>query len=157
MSGQQPHLRGRVGHMSRTRRLRLYAVSLACWCTGVAWLPVHYFVRTVDRFGFEAPHPAEHWFLVAHAMSSFYVIWWFGLLWPNHIKGSWRLHIRRGTGGVLFGCTAWLILTGCALYYLGSDVLRSWTSVLHWAVGLAALVAFVVHLLTRTPRATEHA
>lgn len=147
------HLRARVGHMSHTRRVRLYVVSLACWCSGLAWLLFHYFMSSVDRFGFQAPHPGEKWSLIAHAIVSFYAIWWFGLLWPNHIKASWRLHIRRITGGVLFGCVAWLIATGCALYYIGSDRLRSWTSVLHWAVGLAALAAFLVHLMTRTSRA----
>lgn len=151
-----PHLRGRVGHMSQRRRMRLYAVSMATWCTGVVWLVLHYFIKSVDRFGFDAPHPAEKWFLIGHAAVSFYAIWWFGLLWPNHIKTSWKLHIRRWTGGVLFGCTALLIGTGCALYYIGSDRLRSWTAVLHWGVGLAALAAFIAHLLTRTARA-EHA
>jgi len=152
-----PHLRGRVGHISRRRRVRLYVVSLATWSTGVVWLLFHYFVKTVDRFGFETPHPAEKWCLIGHATVSFYAIWWFGLLWPNHIKSSWKLHIRRGTGGVLFGCTALLIATGCALYYIGNDRVRSWTSVLHWGVGFAGAVAFIIHLLTRTSRAPGHA
>src|SRR5690348_8922556 len=114
-------VRGRIGHMSRGRRFRLYAVSIGTWCTGIAWLLFHYFVKTVDSFGFEAPHPAEKWSLITHALVSFYALWWFGLLWPNHIKSSWKLHIRRGTGGLLFGCVAWLTVTGCALYYIGSD------------------------------------
>jgi hypothetical protein len=153
----QRHARGRVGHMSRGRRFRLYTVSIASWCTGVVWLLFHYFVKTVDRFGFEAPHPAEKWLLISHALVSFYALWWFGLLWPNHIKSSWKLHIRRGTGGLLFGCMAWLCVSGCALYYIGSDFWRSWTSILHWAVGVGALFAFVLHLLTRTARAPGNA
>jgi hypothetical protein len=153
MTKELPHVRGRVGHMSRGRRLRLYGVSLATWITGVVWLIFHYFVRTVDQFGFEVPHPGEKWSLISHALVSFYAIWWFGLLWPNHVKSSWKLHIRRTTGGVLFGCVAWLSLTGWALYYIGSDRWRSWTSVSHWIVGVGGLIAFVVHLLTRTARA----
>ena len=146
------HGRGRVGHMPKRRRYSLYGVSLAVWLTGAVWLIFHYFVKQVDNFGFEAPHPAEKWSLIVHAGFSFYVLWWFGMLWPNHIKKSWKTHVRRGTGGTLFGFAAWLTLTGYALYYLGSDVWRSWVSVLHWAVGLGALVAFMLHLLTRTPR-----
>ena len=45
----------------------------------------------------------------------------------------------------MFGVTAWLALTGVALYYIGSDAWRDWVSILHWAVGLAALVAFLLH------------
>ncbi len=33
--------RGRVGHMSRKRRLTIYAVSLMIWVTGVLWLTIH--------------------------------------------------------------------------------------------------------------------
>lgn len=145
--------RGRVGHMSRLRRFTLYGVNLAAWGTGVLWLLFHYFLKTTDSFGFENSNPAEKWWLIVHALFSFYALWWFGLLWPNHIKKSWKAHIRRGTGGTLFGCAAWLSLTGYALYYVGSLAWRSWVSILHWTVGLAALVAFIVHLRTRTPRA----
>lgn len=139
--------------MTRRRRLAVYGVSLAVWATGALWLLFHYFLKTTDEFGFESPHPGEKWSLIAHAALSFYGLWWFGLLWSNHIKKSWKTHVRRGTGGLLFGCTAWLALTGCALYYIGSELWRSWVSILHWAVGLAALAAFILHLLTRTPRA----
>ena len=52
----------------------------------------------------------------------------------------------------LFGVLAWLGLTGCALYYIGSDAWRSWVSILHWAVGLGALVVFLLH--RREARAT---
>jgi len=139
MSKEAHHIRGRIGHMSRARRFKTVRREPRVWCTGVVWLLFHYFVKTVDRFGFEAPHPAEKWSLISHAFVSFYALWWFGLLWPNHVKSSWKLHIRRGTGGVLFGCTAWLTVTGCALYYIGSDFWRFWTSILHWTIGLAAL------------------
>lgn len=138
--------------MSRARRFTLYGVSSAVWITGALWLLFHYFLKKTDAFGFESSHPGEKWWLISHAFFSFFAIWWFGLLWPNHIKKSWKALIRRGTGGLLFGCTAWLSLTGYALYYIGSDIWRSWISILHWAIGLGALVAFIYHLQTRTPR-----
>jgi hypothetical protein len=146
-------VRARVGHMSRTRRYWLYAVAMGAWLTGALWLITHFFLTSIDSFGFENAHPTEKWWLIAHAVFSFYCVWWFGLLWPNHVTKSWRARIRRGTGGVVFGCMAWLTLTGCTLYYLGSEEWRSWFSILHWLVGLAALVAFIVHLRTRTARA----
>jgi hypothetical protein len=139
--------------MSRVRRYSLYGVSLAICLSGLIWLYVHFFMRTTDSFGFEGPHASEKWSLIFHAVVSFYGVWWFGMLWPNHVTKSWRARIRKGTGGVLFGILAWLILTGCALYYIGDEQWREWTSIAHWTMGIAAAVAFGVHLKTRSPRA----
>jgi hypothetical protein len=141
--------------MSRWRRFSLYGACLGILGTGAVWLYAHYFMRTVDSFGFEGPHPAEKWSLIAHAAVSFYGLWWFGLLWPNHIYKSWRARIRRMTGGILFGCIAWLSVTGCALYYIGEEFWRGWVSVLHWTVGIAAAAMFGVHLKTRSPRSNS--
>lgn len=138
--------------MSRLRRYSLYLVSGCVCLSGASWLYAHYLLQAVDSFGFEGAHPAEKWSLIAHAALSFYGMWWFGMLWPNHITKSWKAQIRRVTGGILFGCIAWLMLTGCALYYIGSETWRSWFSILHWAIGVAVAVAFIVHLRTRSPR-----
>lgn len=147
--------RGRIGHLPRRRRLTIYVVSIGVWITGAVWLLFHYFVREVDKFGFENAHPAEKWWLIGHAAFALMAVWLFGVLWPGHVKKSWHQKIRRGTGGALFGVTAWLTLTGLALYYIGSDAWRSWTSILHWTVGLAGLGVFAFHLLTRTPRSAK--
>jgi hypothetical protein len=144
--------RARVGHMARWRRYSLYWASLGVLITGLVWLYVHYFLRSIDSFGFEGPHPMEKWALIAHAVCAFYGLWWFGLLWPNHIYKSWRARIRRLSGGALFACVVWLTLTGLALYYLGTEALRSFTSLLHWIGGLVCAAAFFVHLKTRSPR-----
>jgi hypothetical protein len=146
------HARGHIGHMSRPRRYALYCVSCAVWLTGAVWLLLNYFPGRPNSLGFPTPNPVQTPILIAHAVISFYAIWWFGLLWPNHIKKSWRTRIRRGTGGTLFGFAVWLMGTGIALYYVASDGLRGWTSKAHWIVGLAALGVFALHLLTRTAR-----
>ena len=81
----------------------------------------------------------------------------FGVLWPGHVKAGWRMKSRRLSGGTLFGVVAWLTLTGLALYYIGSTQWRSWTSIAHWAVGLAAAAAFLLHLPTRKTAARSEA
>jgi hypothetical protein len=58
---------------------------------------------------------------------------------------GWKAGMRKPSGGTLFGVLVWLTISGCALYYLGSDEWRSWTSLAHWIPGLAASVVFVVH------------
>jgi hypothetical protein len=139
--------------LSIRRRYGIYAVALAVWITGVGWLVFHYFLKQVDEFGFDAAHPAEKWWLIGHAVVAFYALWWFGLLWTSHVLNAWKARVRRGSGGALFACTAWLALTGCALYYIGSELWRACVSILHWAVGIAAVAAFIYHLQARTARA----
>jgi hypothetical protein len=150
-------LRGRIGHLPKRRRWTVYITSVGVWLTGAVWLIFHYFIKKVDQFGFENVHPAEKWWLIAHASFAFAAMWLFGVLWPGHVKKSWNAHIRRWSGGTLFGVTLWLSLTGFALYYIGSDAWRSWTSLSHWIAGLAALAAFLWHLITRTPRGGRQA
>ena len=129
--------------------MTVYWVSGLCWFTGVLWLIFQYFVRVEDDFGFEGRHPLQKVWLVSHAIASFAAIWVFGVLWPNHVIKGWTQKARRPTGGTLFGLTTWLTLTGIALYYVGTDAVRSVTSLSHWIVGVLTLVVFLVHLLTR--------
>jgi hypothetical protein len=139
----------RVGALPTRRRITLYIVSAGVWLTGAVWLLYHYFIRTVDNFGFENPDPNQRWWLIAHAVFSLAAVWLFGVLWPNHVKKSWNQNVRRWSGGSLFGVILWLSVTGLALYYIGSDDWRAWTSFAHWVPGLAALLLFLYHLLTR--------
>ena len=135
----------RVGALPATRRRAVHWIAIGTWVTGAVWLVFKYFIRVTDDFGFEAPHPQQHWWLVAHASIAIFATWMFGVLWPGHVIRGWNSGVRRKTGGTMFGVTAWLALTGVALYYIGSDAWRDWVSILHWAVGLAALVAFLLH------------
>ena len=126
------------------RRL-INGTAIAVWLTGVVWLIFKYFISTTDQFGFASPHPQQRLWLMAHAAASLLAIWLFGLLWHHHIARGWERHQRRPTGGTLFGFIVWLAVTGCALYYLGNDAARSWTSLAHWIVGLGSLAAFLLH------------
>ncbi|MDX2222441.1 MAG: hypothetical protein SFV21_06820 [Rhodospirillaceae bacterium] len=148
MSPKKTH-RPAVGHLPTRRRLLVHAVSAATFITGVVWLIFHYFVRVEDDMGFDGPHPQQRLWLIAHAAVSFAAIWVFGILWPNHVKKSWRAHVRRFSGGVLFGVAMWLTLTGFALYYTGDPALDQAVALMHWIVGVAALAAYLVHLLTQ--------
>jgi len=144
-----PPARGTVGRLPYGRRMTIYVASGVCWLTGVLWVLFDYFVRIEDDFGFDGPHPLQKTWLVLHAAVSFWAIWLFGVLWPNHVKKGWTQKARRPTGGTLFGLTAWLTITGFALYYIGSDSTRELTSLSHWIVGVLTIVVFLIHLLTR--------
>ena len=138
-----------VGTLPRRRRWAVYVLSIAIWLTGAAWLCFKYFVRVTDEFGFDNEHPQQAWWMIAHGFVSLGTLWIFGVLWSVHVKGGWKKKLRRPSGGTLWGITVWLALSGCALYYIGNEAVRSWMSILHWTIGLAALIVFLVHFRTR--------
>ena len=135
--------------LPRGRRMTFYATAIGVWITGAAWLIYHYFLRTQGRFGLHA-NPLEVWWLRTHAAFSFVAIFFFGLLWGVHIVRGWRLNWRRWSGGTMVGVAAVLVLTGYGLYYIEGDDWRSWTSIAHWTIGLAALIVFFVHWLSKS-------
>ncbi len=140
-----PRIRKGAGALPTWQRRSIYIVSAAVWLTGAVWLIFKYFVTATDEFGFQNPHPQQPLWMIAHAAVSLLALWLFGLLWHHHIARGWEARLRRGTGGTLFGLIAWLALSGCALYYIGNDTVRSWTSLAHWTIGLGALGAFLLH------------
>jgi hypothetical protein len=136
----------RVGRLKKSRKLAVYAVSLALLLTGLLWLYFFYFVRVVDQFGFENPHPSQGYFMIAHALAALPAVWIYGFLWQIHVKPGWRARTKRWSGGTMWTLVLLMILTGYALYYIGNDVVRDWVSLTHWIAGLVALVVFLWHI-----------
>ena len=123
-------------------------VSGGVWLSGLVWLLFHYGLRRKTDFGYTS-HPLEHWSLALHGLFGFAALWMFGLLWGVHIKAGWRRRDRRWSGGVLFGAVAWLAGSGLGLYYLENQDVLTWLAVAHWAVGVSAAGAFLLHWLSR--------
>jgi len=82
-----------------------------------------------------------------------------GTLLVFHIPLAWRARRNRRTGGSLFAVLAFLIGTGYALYYSGSENLRAWMSWSHLWVGLALPLFIALHVWrgkrTRAPESGE--
>ena len=82
-----------------------------------------------------------------------------GTLLVFHIPLAWRARRNRRTGGSLFAVLAFLIGTGYALYYSGSEGLRAWMSWSHLWVGLALPLFIALHVWrgkrTRAPESGE--
>ena len=131
-----------------SRRKTLMVVSGGVWLSGLLWLFFHYALRQKTEFGYTS-HPLEHWSLALHGMFAFAALWMFGLLWGVHIQTGWRRHRRRRSGGTLFGIVLWLAVSGLGLYYLENPDLLTWLAVAHWAVGIFAASAFLVHWQVR--------
>jgi hypothetical protein len=130
--------------IKRGRRWMTYAVGMGLWGTGAVWLVFHYFLQTKSEFGTEE-NPLTHWWLAAHGLFAFGMLWVFGLLWGQHIVGGWKSGRHRITGSLLFAVLAVLIATGYLLYYAAGDETRATVSLIHWGLGLAALVPFILH------------
>ncbi len=142
--------------LSRRRRYTLYFISIGVLLTGVLWLIYHYFMRTQGPFGYQN-NPLEVLWLELHGAFSFASLWMFGLLWSVHIVRGWNMRWRRWSGGAVVGAVLLLTITGYMLYYLESRAWRDWTSIVHWVVGLAGLVLFFIHWLSKSlPHQREH-
>jgi hypothetical protein len=77
------------------------------------------------------------------ALLAFLVV--LGTVLPAHVVYGWRHRMNRGTGIPVLVLAGFLILSGYGLYYLVDDGWRSWTSTLHWAVGLGAVALVALH------------
>jgi hypothetical protein len=110
------------------------------------WLLLHYFFPRDGEFG-PGPNPAEPLWLVLHGAFGFLATWTVGLLTGLHVLRAWRTRRSRWSGSVLFGSALLLIFSGFLLYYVGSDAVRPYLSIGHWALGLAAPLFYLVHRL----------
>ncbi|MGE4063125.1 MAG: hypothetical protein AB7E79_07130 [Rhodospirillaceae bacterium] len=149
--GEDRPARGRaLGlRLSLTHRYLLFGISIGVWLTGAVWLIYHHFMQLETEFGFQK-HPVEVISLEAHGAFSFAALWIFGTLWWTHVLRGWTSHWRRWSGGFMVAVVAILILTGWGLYYFVERAWREWTSLIHWTLGLAALVIFFVHWLSKS-------
>ncbi len=141
---------GAVGlKLSATHRYALFAISFGVWITGVIWIFYHYFMQMESEFGVR-----KHWMEVTslkiHGAFAIAATWLIGTLWWPHIIRGWNANWRRWSGGAIAASGLFLVITGWGLYYLVERDWREWTSLLHWIVGLACVIFFFVHWLSKT-------
>lgn len=141
---------GARGRLQTRREIAVYVVLGVLWLSGAAWLLLRYFLRPAGEFG-EMPHPLEPWVMRLHGLGAFAALWLLGQLWIVHVVPSWRSH-RRGTGILLSGVMAALVVTGYLLYYAGDESLRSLVAIAHWAIGLALIAPLLFHSLRHRSR-----
>lgn len=131
--------------LNRAIRAALYAVLVVLLATGVTWLLVN---AAQDPF-----HPAGEGggalaprLLAIHGGAAMLFLILFGALIPLHMQNNWARDRNRWTGIVMLAVNGALIVTAYALYYTGSDVIRSWASDLHIAAGLFLPLWVAMHV-----------
>lgn len=127
----------------------VYSASIGVWLTGALWVYFSYFMRVEGEFG-EQYHPLEPLWQKLHGGFGVVATFGVGMLWGMHVVKGWNMRWRRLSGGWLFGITLFLVISGGALYYIESDRWKNWTTIAHWAVGLAVLILFLLHWLSKS-------
>lgn len=136
------------------RRWSIYGTGLGLWLTGLLWLVYHYFLARKTLFGVER-NPLEQSWLELHGLFGFASLWGIGLLWGVHVLAGWRSRQRRWTGGILFALLLLLIASGYLIYYPPSDESLATIATVHWTVGLASPLAFLLHRFLKSKTVTK--
>ncbi len=130
------------------------------WVSGAGWLVSHYLFPHRSEFG-DLPNPWEPVWMRLHGAAVMMFLVAFGALLPGHIMRGLRRRTNSATGTLalttgtlMLTMIAALTLTGYGLYYAGDESLRSWTGIVHWAVGLAAAAGLVAHAAVGRRRRT---
>ena len=142
----------------------IYVAAGALLLSGAGWLVGHYLLAGSSlgaAFEFDGvPHRSELWWLRLHGAAAMGFLVTFGALLPGHVVQGWRQRQNRSSGVFMLSVVLALVLTGYGLYYLGSEATRPWISAAHWALGLVAAAALVLHVLLGkrgAPRSKSHA
>jgi len=132
--------------LERWQRRSVYATWLALLLTGAGWLVLRYFLRPATEFG-ESVHPLEPWAMKLHGAAAMAALFFIGSMLHLHIRRALKAGRNVATGWAMVGGLAFLIVTGYGLYYVAGEGDRPAWSLLHWAVGLAAAVLSVLHVV----------
>ena len=136
----------------KSAKLARWQIRLLCWSgavlwlSGVAWLLLHYYGQIQGEFGPEA-NPWEPWMLRLHGAAMIAGLLAAGTLLVVHVWRGWGYRGQRVLGSLLTAILGLLIISGYMLYYVGSETVRPWASIVHWVIGLVLLPVFLLHYL----------
>lgn len=129
--------------LSPWRRWFWYVVTAVLVSSGLVWL-------VADQL--KAGEDGETWqrvsssTLMVHGGAAMVALLLIGSLFDVHIVRAWRSGRNLTTGVVMVVLNTGLIATAFGLYYSGSDVVRTWVSDAHIALGLALPLLALVHI-----------
>lgn len=136
----------------RSARLASWQIWLLCLSggglllSGCLWLLLHYYGQSEGEFGPEM-NPLEPWMMKLHGLFVIPCLLSIGTMFVAHIPKGWDHRAQRLTGIVLCSVLTVLAASGYLLYYTGGEVLREWSSLAHWIIGLALPLSFLWHYL----------
>lgn len=141
----------RSARLARWQIMLITISGALLWLSGAGWLLLHYYGQVQGEFGPET-NPLEPWFLRIHGLVMIPALLGFGGLFLVHMPKGWKNRHQRYIGIGLTISFAILIISGYMLYYVGDELLRDWTSLIHWGFGLAIPAIFIWHYLHGSAR-----
>lgn len=113
----------------------------------VTWVLARWF--QVDA-GF-GPQPREQrvWWLDGHSTISLWFLILFGAMYKPHVVRAWHAKRKLASGLSVVSPFIFLIATVPFLFYLRDEQAKSYVAIAHTYVGLALVIPFVVHLVTK--------
>ena len=128
------------------QRFFCYLTFFTLFFSGVIWLILNPLIS--ENFSFLS---FQVWSLRLHGAASFGFLIVFGMILSTHVSFNWQVKKnRRISGIILIVFLVILIASGYGLYYVGSENLRSFTSYLHWIIGIFCAGIFIIHFLLKT-------
>ena len=124
-------------------RKLFYIVFGAVWGSGFLWLLVEWF-KEPELGG--ARTLLQAFSMKVHGGAMLLYLIMLGSL-MTHIRRGTALKANRFSGFLVIGLNGILALSGWVLYYGSEDVLRQWSSLIHWTIGLSALPFLGAHIL----------
>ncbi len=124
-------------------RFWIYATFATLAATGVIWLVADVLKNAED----EVWQTIAADMLMLHGMTAMIALVLMGVMIPLHIQRSWRAGKNRVSGAVMIAANAALVATAWGLYYAGSDLLRTFATDIHIAVGLALPALATAHVM----------
>lgn len=124
----------------------MYAVCAWLAATGLLWLPAHFMMRSVGEFD-EIIHPLEPWSMKLHGAGAMIALFFVGSLMNSHIRRAIRVGHNLESGWSMIAVLLALVITGYGLYYLASENSRPIWSAVHWIIGLAFPLVFILHIV----------
>lgn len=147
--------------LSKRHRYSVYAVVAALIVSGAAWLVCRYVLNADAAFP-DDPHPLQPFWLKVHGAAAMISLIVVGSLFPWHAWRAWKAGRNRASGLIMGVVFLILVGTAWALYYVGTETLRPWLSVIHWGLGLLLVPALLAHVVigrraTASKSITRHA
>jgi len=131
--------------LGKNHRWLLDSVFTVVALSGVVWLLIHYGVADEEA---RWPVAWQSGAMKIHGLAALLSLLAIGSLWPNHIRRAWYLRRNIGIGIALIVAATVLIVTGYLLYYFVSEATHELVSILHWGIGLLAVVLLPWHVWT---------
>ncbi len=126
----------------------MYVVLFLVYVTGIAWMSLHYGINRGAALE-DGWRIAETWALHAHGAAAMAALVGFGSTLAVHVPAAWKLERNLVSGFGMFATVLLLAITGWLLYYASGESARTWSSYVHMAVGFAALLVLLWHLVYR--------